>query len=44
VRRRTGEADAKEVWREVMDVALVRTIHDLATDPELAAALAAARR
>jgi uncharacterized lipoprotein YajG len=43
VRRRTGAAEAKELWREVMDVALARTIHDLATDPELVAALAARR-
>jgi hypothetical protein len=40
IRRRTGEADARDVWRDVMDVALARAIHDLATDPDLAAALA----
>ena len=39
VRRRLGAADAKDVWREVLDVALARTIHDLATDPDLASAL-----
>ena len=36
IRRRTGEADSKETWREVMDTALARTIHDVATDPDLA--------
>jgi hypothetical protein len=39
VKRREGEADSKTVWREVMDSALARTLHDLATDPELVAAL-----
>jgi hypothetical protein len=39
VKRREGEADAKTVWSEVMDSALARTFHDLATDPELVAAL-----
>jgi hypothetical protein len=39
-KRRTGEADAKNVWREVMEVALARATHDLVTDPDLAAALA----
>ena len=39
-RRHTGEADAENVWREVMEVALARVIHDLVTDPDLAAALA----
>jgi hypothetical protein len=28
-----------EVWREVMDAALARTMRDVATDPELVAAL-----
>jgi hypothetical protein len=31
--------DSDNRWRDVMDVALARTMHDLATDPELAAAL-----
>jgi hypothetical protein len=37
VARRTGEADARDVWRGVMDAALTRAIHDLATDPDLGA-------
>jgi uncharacterized lipoprotein YajG len=36
ISRRTGDADSREAWREVMDTALARTIHDVATDPELA--------
>jgi hypothetical protein len=36
LRRRAGEADSKDTWREVMDTALARMIHDLATDPDLA--------
>ena len=39
IRRRTAEADSKDAWREVMDTALIRTIHDLATDPDLVSAL-----
>jgi len=39
IRRRTAEADARDAWREVMDTALTRAIHDLATDPDLVAAL-----
>lgn len=37
-RRRIDEGSDKD-WRDVMDVALARSMHDLATDPELAAAL-----
>jgi hypothetical protein len=40
VKRREGEADSRAVWREVMDSALARTLHDLATDPEFVATLA----
>jgi hypothetical protein len=36
ISRRTAAADSKDAWREVMDTALVRTIHDVATDPDLA--------
>jgi hypothetical protein len=36
IRRQTGEAKSKLVWREVMETALARTLHDVATDPELA--------
>ena len=39
IRRRTADADATEAWREVMDTALARTIHDLATDPDIALSL-----
>ena len=42
-RRRTGEVDAKDVWRDVMNTALARTLHDLATDPDLASALGGPR-
>jgi uncharacterized lipoprotein YajG len=40
VKRREGEADSRAVGREVMESALARTIHDLATDPELVTTLA----
>ena len=40
VKRREGEADSRTVQREVMDSALARTLHDLATDPEFVATLA----
>jgi uncharacterized lipoprotein YajG len=39
IRRHTGEPDASDVWREVMATALARTIHDLATDRDLAATM-----
>ena len=44
LRRRTGEADSKDTWREIMDTALARTIHDVATDPDLAFNVARAPR
>jgi uncharacterized lipoprotein YajG len=44
LRRRTGEADSKDTWREVMDTALARTIHDVATDPDVAFNVARAPR
>ena len=37
-------SDAKYVWRDVMDAALVRTIHDVAMDPELALMVARSER
>jgi hypothetical protein len=43
-RRRSAAPDAREVWREVMDTALARTLRDLATDAELAAAIAGQAR
>jgi hypothetical protein len=39
IKRRQAEADAKDAWREVMDAALARTMRDVATDPDLVAAL-----
>jgi hypothetical protein len=38
--RRRQVADLQDARREVMDVALARTMHDLATDRALVAALA----
>jgi uncharacterized lipoprotein YajG len=40
IKRREGPPDAATAWREVLEAALARTIHDLATDPEVVAALA----
>jgi hypothetical protein len=40
IKRRQVASDEESAWREVMDAALARTIHDVATDPELVAALA----
>jgi hypothetical protein len=40
IKRLLAAADAKPAWRDVMDAALARTMHDVATDPELVAALA----
>ena len=39
IKRRQADADTETAWREVMDAALARTMHDLATDPEVVAAL-----
>jgi hypothetical protein len=39
IKRRTADADSEETWREIMDTALARTIHDVATDPDLAVAV-----
>jgi hypothetical protein len=44
IRRRTAEADSKTAWREVMEVALARTIRDVATDPDLALSIARSHR
>ena len=38
-KRRFAEPDAKDAWREVMDTALARTLRDIATDPDLVAAV-----
>jgi hypothetical protein len=40
IKRRQAESDEDTARREVMDAALARTIHDVATDPVLVAALA----
>lgn len=40
IRRQTAEPDSKTAWREVMDVALARTIRDVATDPDFALTVA----
>jgi hypothetical protein len=44
IRRRTAEADSKTAWREVMEVALARTVRDIATDPALALGVARSHR
>jgi uncharacterized lipoprotein YajG len=40
LKRRTADRDARDAGRDVMNAALTRTMHDLATDPELARAFA----
>jgi hypothetical protein len=40
IRRREVDKPDESQWREVMATALARTMHDLATDPDLVAALA----
>ena len=40
VKRREGEDDSKALRREVLDGALARILHELATDPDLIATLA----
>ncbi len=37
ITRRTADADSKDAWRDTMDTALARAIHDFATDPDLVA-------
>jgi hypothetical protein len=44
IKRRYADPDARDAWREVMETALARTVRDLATDPELATALAVVSR
>ena len=44
IRRQTGEADSKNTWREVMEMALARTMRDVATDPDLALTVARTHR
>jgi len=39
ISRRQVDKDSEIGWRDMMDVALARSMHDLATDPELAAVL-----
>jgi hypothetical protein len=39
ISRRLVDKDADNGWRDLMDVALARSMHDFATDPELVAVL-----
>ena len=39
ISRRQVDKDSEIGWRDMMDVALARSMHDLGTDPELAAVL-----
>jgi len=39
IKRRQADGDSETVWREVMNAALARTMHDLATDPDVVATL-----
>ena len=39
ISRRVVDKDSDNGWRDVMDVALGRTMHDFATDPELASVM-----
>ena len=43
IKRRDIDKVSEDARRETMDAALARTMHDLATDPELARALASVR-
>jgi YajG family uncharacterized lipoprotein len=43
VRRRQVDKPDESQWREVLDTALARAMHDLATDPDLVAALGGSR-
>jgi hypothetical protein len=43
ITRRQIDKASEDAMRETMDAALARTMHDLATDPELARALAGVR-
>ena len=43
IKRRQIDEDSEDVRRETMNAALARTMHGLATDPELAKALTRAR-
>jgi hypothetical protein len=40
IKRREVEKPDESQWREVLETALARAVHDLATDPDLVAALA----
>ena len=39
ISRRVVEKDSDNGWRDIMDVALARSMHDFATDPELASVM-----
>jgi hypothetical protein len=43
IKRREIDKGSDDARRETMDTALARAMHDLATDPELARALASVR-
>lgn len=43
IKRTDVEKASDDTWRETMDAALARAMHDLATDPELARALGSLR-
>jgi hypothetical protein len=39
IKRLRAESDAPDAWRRILDAALARSLRDVATDPELVAAL-----
>jgi hypothetical protein len=41
IRRKQVDTASESAWSDVMDAALARTMHDLATDPDLASVLRA---
>src|SRR5205085_10597367 len=43
IKRQTADREATQAARDVMDAALARAMHDLATDPELAQAFGDSR-
>jgi uncharacterized lipoprotein YajG len=43
ITRRTGDSGSRDAWRDVIEVALARTIHDVATDRDLVSALGPTR-
>jgi hypothetical protein len=43
ISRRVADAESEDTWRHVMDTALARTLHDVATDPDVARTVARPR-